>query len=303
MAHRPSLPGLHVPLVTPFTADGRVAITALAELADSVLDAGATGIVALGTTAEVATLDADEKTAVVDVCAQVCRERKKTLIVGAGGNNTRASAAALAGLARWPETTAALVPVPAFTRPGAAGVLAHFAQLAGTSPVPLIVYHVPLRTGQMLDAKALRALGELPGVSGIKLAGGQLDEQTVALLADLPADFAVLAGDDQYVFPLLALGAVGGIVASAHLATEHFVDLVTTCQQGDLGRARNLGRALFRLAAAAFSEPNPTVIKGVLHEQGRIPTPDVRLPLLPAEGESVAKVLAELDTLANLRPR
>ncbi|WP_413797077.1 4-hydroxy-tetrahydrodipicolinate synthase family protein [Streptomyces iranensis] len=296
MPHTP-LDGIHVPLITPFTADGRIAETALERLAHSMLDAGAAGLVALGTTGEPATLTPQEKTAVIDVCARVCRDRRAALTVGAGSNATLHSTTALAELSRWPEATGALVPVPYFTRPSPDGVLAHFAELAAGSPVPLIAYHIPYRTGRPLDAQALRELGRLPGVAGVKYATGGVDQTAVALLGDLPADFAVVAGDDAFISPLLALGAAGGILASAHLAPERFVELATAWRNGDLIRARELGHVLATLSTAAFAEPNPTVIKGVLHAEGRIPTPDVRLPLLPAEPTSVD---AALKCLADL---
>ncbi|MFJ3514206.1 dihydrodipicolinate synthase family protein [Streptomyces sp. NPDC090131] len=292
------LHGIHVPLVTPFTSTGEVAAEALEALAHEMLDAGATGIVALGTTAEAAGLDEAERDLVTGVCARVCGERGAPLTVGAGSGGTRAAEASLAGLTRWPQVRAALVTVPPFVRPAAAGVLAHFARLAAVSPVPLIVYHIPYRTGQPLDAAALRALGSLPGVAGMKYAGGGIGEDTVALLGDLPAGFEVLAGDDVYLSPLLALGAAGGILASAHLATGRFAELAAAWREGDAERARPLGHALARMSAAAFAEPNPAVLKGVLHAQGRIPTPDVRLPLLPASEESVKAVTAALDALA-----
>jgi 4-hydroxy-tetrahydrodipicolinate synthase len=292
-----ALRGIHVPLITPLTADGQIATDALEQLAHDVLAAGATGIVALGTTAEAATLDETERRAVIDVCARVCREREATLIIGAGSNDTRGSATALAQLAAWPDVTAALVPVPYFTRPTHAGVLAHFTHLAATSPVPLIVYHVPYRTGQQLDAACLRALGRLPGIVGVKYAVGGIDPHAVDLLGDLPPDFAVLAGDDLFVSPLLALGATGGILASAHLATGRFTELAAAWISGDLPRARDLGHRLFALSAAAFAEPNPTVIKGVLHAQGRIPTPDVRLPLLPAGQDTINQTLKQVADL------
>ncbi|MFE9480226.1 dihydrodipicolinate synthase family protein [Streptomyces spororaveus] len=292
------LHGIHVPLVTPFTRAGGVAAEALEALAHEVLDAGATGIVALGTTAETAGLDEAERDLVTSVCARVCGERGAPLTVGAGAGGTRAAEASLTRLTRWPEARAALVTVPPFVRPSAAGVLAHFARLSEVSPVPLIVYHIPYRTGQPLDAAALRALGELPGVAGVKYAGGGIGEDAVALLGDLPAGFGVLAGDDVYLSPLLALGAVGGILASAHLATDRFTELAAAWRAGDAARARPLGHALARMSAAAFAEPNPAVIKGVLHAQGRIPSPDVRLPLLPASRGAVAAVTAALERLA-----
>lgn len=176
-------------------------------------------------------------------------------------------------------------------------MLAHFAHLAEVSPVPLIVYHIPYRTGQPLDASALRAIGAIPGVAGVKYAGGGIGEDTVSLLGDLPDGFEVLAGDDAYLSPMLALGAAGGILASAHLATARFAELAAAWRSGDVARARTLGHALARLSAAAFAEPNPTVVKGALHALGRIPTPDVRLPLLPASEAAVAVALERLAEL------
>jgi 4-hydroxy-tetrahydrodipicolinate synthase len=297
MTQPSSLHGVLVPLITPFAADGQVAVGALETLAGEVLDAGATGIVALGTTGEATTLDAAEKRAVIEVCAEVCGQRRAVLVVGAGSSDTRASAAALAGLALWPQVTGALVPVPYYTRPGEAGVLAHFAQLAAESPVPLIVYHIPYRTAQPLSAAALRELGRLPNVAGVKLATGGLGQEAVELLGDCPPGFAVLAGDDLYLSPLLALGAAGGILASAHLATRRFAQLAAAWAQGEVTTARYWGHALAPVSAAAFAEPNPAVIKGALHALGRIPTPQVRLPLLPAGTGSVGTLLTCLAGL------
>ncbi|MEV0449401.1 dihydrodipicolinate synthase family protein [Streptomyces sp. NPDC050600] len=287
--------GIHVPLVTPFARDGRPDLDALAGLARSVLDDGAAGLVALGTTGEAAALDADERRAVVDTCAGVCRERGAQLVVGAGGGGTDAVGRELAAIRRWPEARAALVTVPAFVRPSPEGVLAHFERLAADSPVPLVAYHIPYRTGRPLDAATLRALGSVPGVIGVKYATGSVDAAAVTLLGDLPPDFAVLAGDDVVASPMLALGASGGILASAHLATGRFVELAEAWRAGDTVCARALGHRLAGLSSLLFAEPNPTVIKGVLHAQGRIPTPDVRLPLLPAGEASVAAALRELE--------
>jgi 4-hydroxy-tetrahydrodipicolinate synthase len=287
-----ALGGIFVPLITPFDADGRVATGPLEALAHEVLDAGAAGIVALGTTAESATLDRDEKHTVLDVCAAVCGARGAGLIAGAGSSDTAASATVLAALAHWPQITGALVPVPSYTRPGEAGVLAHFTYLAGRSPVPLVIYHIPYRTAQPLGAAVLREIGALPNVAGVKLAVGAVDAVAVDLLGDPPPGFAIMAGDDVFLSPLLALGAAGGILASAHLATGQFAALAAAWRGGDLGAARRLGPALARLSAAAFAEPNPSVIKAALHAQGRIPTPGVRLPLLPAAPASAQALLA-----------
>lgn len=277
--------GVYVPLITPFTEDGEVAVEALDGLARAVLDEGAAGLVALGTTAEVAMLAGEERQAIVEVCAKACRERGATLVVGAGTSDTRGSVEALRGLKD--QADAALVTVPSFVRPSEAGVLAHFTVLAEQSPVPLIVYNIPYRTGQSVGADTLRRLGELPMVTGVKHAVGGVDQDTVTLLADLPEDFAVLAGDDPFFSALLALGASGGILASAHLHTGRFVELVEAWSSGDVAHARALGHRLSAMSASLFAEPNPTVVKGVLHARGLIPTASVRLPLLPASQASI----------------
>ncbi|WP_407912516.1 dihydrodipicolinate synthase family protein [Kitasatospora sp. NE20-6] len=289
----PALHGIHVPLITPFAADGSVALDALEGLARDVLAQGATGLVALGTTGEPATLDEAERQAVVGVLSRVAREHGAHLTVGAGSSDTRRSVGALAALDGVAD--AALVTVPAFVRAGGPGVLAHFRHLAAHSPVPLVVYHVPHRTGQPLGADVLGALLRLPNVAGLKYATGGLDEAAVELLG--AGHDGVMAGDDTYLSPMLALGAAGGIPASAHLATARHAELADAWGKGDTDRARELGHRLAALARAAFAEPNPAVVKGVLHARGRIPTPDVRLPLLPATAPAVAAALERLAAL------
>lgn len=281
------LSGVFVPLVTPFDADGSVDIRALAALAESVLAAGAAGLVALGTTGEPATLTPRERAEVV----AVCRSLGAPLLVGAGGSATAECAAEVAAL---PSGVGALVVVPPYTRPGEAGVLAHFRAVAAAAAVPVVVYHIPYRTGQRLSPAALLELAAIPGVAGMKLSDGPIGGDTVTFVAAAPPGFAVLGGDDAVISPLLALGAHGGILASAHVSTASYVALYDAWRRGDVATARDLGARLAALSAALFAEPNPAVVKAVLHAQGRIPTPAVRLPLLPASGAARDAALALL---------
>lgn len=269
-------PVLYVPLVTPFAADGGVDYGALEALARDVLAEGADGLVALGTTGEPGSLDEEERGRVAELVGRVCRAAGARFVLGVGDGRR--------GPGEWAvPPDAVLVTVPAFVRPGEAGVVAHFAGVAARSDVPLIVYHVPYRTGQQLSARALRELAAIPGVAGVKYAVGGIDAETVDLLGDHPAGFDVLAGDDVFAPAMLALGATGAVLASAHLDTAAWVRLAAT---GDLA----LGHRLAAQAAALFHESNPTVIKAALHAQGRIPTPGVRLPLLPASPRALAGV-------------
>ncbi|WP_344612841.1 dihydrodipicolinate synthase family protein [Dactylosporangium salmoneum] len=286
--------GIFVPLVTPFDASGDVDAVALRGLAESVLDAGAAGLVALGTTGEPATLSAAERALVVAEAAAACRLRAAPLLVGVGGSSTAATVAEVGAL---PAGVVAMVVVPPYTRPGEAGVLAHFRAVAAASPVPVVAYHVPYRTGQAMSLDALLELAAIPNVAGMKLADGPVTGDTVALLAAAPPGFAVLGGDDAVISPLLALGAQGGILASAHVATEAFVALRAAWRDGDVATARRLGAGLAALSAALFAEPNPAVIKAVLHAEGRIATPGVRLPLLPAGPDSLALAQSRQNSL------
>jgi 4-hydroxy-tetrahydrodipicolinate synthase len=283
-----TLSGVYVPLITPFDAAGAVAFDALESLAHEVLDGGAAGLVALGTTGEPTSLTEAERRGVVDVQARVCRDHSVPLVVGAS------TVEALTSLRDRPEVAAALCLVPPFVRPGEAGVVAQFTALAAASPVPLLAYHVPYRTGQRLSAATLRRLAAIDGVVGVKYSAGGIDATAIDLLADRQDGFAVLGGDDPFISPLLALGADGGILASAHVATAEFVALVEAWRAGAATEARPLGHRLATLSTALFAEPNPTVIKAVLHAQGRIPTADVRLPLLPAAPEAARSALRGL---------
>jgi 4-hydroxy-tetrahydrodipicolinate synthase len=276
------LTGLYVPLITPFTADGALAADALESLAHRVLDDGAAGLVALGTTAEAATLTGAEQTLVLDICSRVCQDRTALLVAGAGGNDTARSAAALAGLARYRQVRAALTVVPYYSRPGEAGVLEHFRALARSSPVPLVIYNIPYRTGQDVGWRTMRQLAEVPGIAGVKHAAGSIDQDTIAMMAGRPPGFSVLGGDDLYVSPLLALGADGAILAAAHVRTGEFARLIRLWREGAGTEARQLGHRLADVARTLFAEPNPVVIKAVLHRLGQIPSPVVRLPLVPA---------------------
>jgi 4-hydroxy-tetrahydrodipicolinate synthase len=285
------LAGLFIPLITPFTAAGELAADVLERLAYRVLDDGATGIVALGTTGEAASLTDSEKSLVLEICSRVCRERAAPLIAGAGTNDTARSAAELAALTKYPDVRAALVLVPYYIRPGEAGVLEHFKALAASSPVPLIIYNIPYRTGQPVGSRSMAKLAAIPGVAGVKHAVGSIDPDTIAMMTGRPAGFSVLCGDGLVISPLLALGAEGGILAEAHVCTAEFARLVSLWRDDKAAEARELGHRLSPLSRALFAEPNPVVIKSVLHRMGQIPSPSVRLPLLPASLEATEDAL------------
>jgi 4-hydroxy-tetrahydrodipicolinate synthase len=281
--------GLHVPLVTPFDEAGAVDLAALERLAEEVLDAGADGLVALATTAEASSLDGREREAVVAVCARVAADRGVALIVGAGTNDTRTTIARHEALAEIEGVTASLAVVPYYVRPSEDAIVAHFQAVAARSPVPLVVYNIPYRTGRGLGAPALLELAATDGIVGVKQAVGAVDVDTLALLARAPDDFAVLCGDDAFLLPLLLMGGAGAIAASAHLCTERFAALIAAADAGRLDEARAHAEALLPLILALFAEPSPAVLKAMLHDAGRIATPDVRMPLAPASAAALER--------------
>jgi 4-hydroxy-tetrahydrodipicolinate synthase len=297
MASELNLRGVYVAAVTPFGRDGGVALEALEGLLHGFLDAGAAGVVALGTTAEAATLEADEKQAVVDLCSRDCTDRSAQLIVGAGTNNTAASVAAVQALAGTPALVAALSVVPYYVRPSEAGIVEHFKAVAAASPVPLVVYNIPYRTGRALGSASLLTLAAEPNIAGVKQAVGSIDLDTLEVLAGSPPGFAVLGGDDAYLFPTVLMGGAGTVAASANIETGRFVAMIECGLAGKLDEGRAHAEALLPLVKRLFAEPNPSVIKGVLHAQGKIPTPSLRLPMTPASTAAVDAAMTALEKL------
>ena len=259
-----TLLGLLAGLDTP--SRGTVALDAVERLCNEYLDAGCAGIVALGTTGESSSLEPDEQQAVIARCAAVCDERGAQLIVGAGTNNTQKTVSAVDGLRGVPALTATLIVVPYYVRPSEAGIVEHFKAVAAASPVPVVVYNIPARTGRNLGPAGMLELARTPNITGVKQAQAALDAETLEILASAPRSFSVLGGEDTLLFPLTLMGGAGTISAAAHVCTARFVAMI---ECGLAGK----------------------VEEGVLCEQGRIPTPDVRLPLVNASRPAVDRAL------------
>ena len=189
---------------------------------------------------------------------------------------------------------ASIAVVPYYVRPSEAGIVAHFTAVAERSPVPLLVYDVPYRTARGLRVNSLLELAADPSIAGVKQAVGSIDTETPRLLAEAPPSFAVLGGDDAYLLPTVLMGGAGAIAAAAHVRTSDFVGMIDDGLTGRVADARARAEALLPVVLALFAEPNPAVIKGVLHAQGRIPTPDVRMPLTNASRSAVGDALAAI---------
>jgi 4-hydroxy-tetrahydrodipicolinate synthase len=293
------LHGVWVPLITPFDASGSVDIEAIERLCGEYLSDGVAGIVALGTTGESPALDAAEKDAVIAACSRVCAARGAPLIVGTGTNNTRSTIAATRALEGIPAVVGALVVVPYYIRPSEAAIVEHYRVVAEVSPVPVIAYNIPSRTGRGLGSAALLEVAGIPNVGGVKQAVGAIDADTLEVLAGAPAGFSVLGGDEAFAFPTVCLGGVGAIAAASHLCTARFVAMIDCALAGKLDDGRAHAEALLPMIQAGFSEPNPAVFKGVLHAQGRIATPDVRTPLANASEAAIERCLVAVSNASH----
>lgn len=289
------LHGLWVPVVTPLTSDGQVDELSLDRLARRLLRDGAKGIVALGTTGEPATLDDQERDRVVEVCAAVCANAGKPLMVGAGSNCTRSTVEAIHALEAAIQPDAVLVVVPYYTRPSEAAIVEHYRAVAEACSTPIVVYNVPYRTGRALGAHALLEIADMPGVIGLKQAVGALDVETLELLAGTPENFQVLAGDDAFIVPTVLMGGVGAIAASAHVCTAAFARMIDVAREGGTAEARQLAHALLPVVTAGFKEPNPAAWKAALHALGEIATPDLRPPMSAATGDGLRQLMAAIE--------
>jgi 4-hydroxy-tetrahydrodipicolinate synthase len=284
--------GIHVPLVTPFAANGTVDVPSLERLAHHVLEQGAAGVVALGTTGEGPLLTDDERRTVIEVCRRISDAHGTPLTVGAGTIGTDESTRQAKDRADAADLL--LVLVPYYLRPSDEGVVEHFAAIGAATGVPLIVYNVPYRTGKALRVETLLALLATDHVAGMKHCAGSIDADTLTLLAQ---GTNVLGGDDAFLYPMLQLGAAGGVVATANVAPAALSRMAEAVRAGDVDPARNLHNALLPLTRALFAEPSPSVIKAVLAELGLIDHAFVRAPLRAPAPSSVG---AAMDALTGL---
>ncbi|WP_454692348.1 4-hydroxy-tetrahydrodipicolinate synthase [Achromobacter aloeverae] len=263
--------GIWVPLITPF-AGHQVDHPALRRLVRHYRRAGVHGLVACGTTAEAAAMDATEQAAVLDTI--LAESGATPVVMGLAGNNLRQMQARAREWGARP-IAGLLATAPYYIRPSQAGLLDWFGALADAAPAPLVLYDIPYRTGVALEPETLLRLAAHPNIAAIKDCGGSLDK-TIALIAD--GRLAVLAGEDMQALTTLCLGGRGVIAASAHVRPDLYVALYDAVAAGRLEQARALFHTLAPVIRLLYAEPNPGPVKALL---GRLHGFDgaVRAPL------------------------
>ena len=270
--------GTGIALVTPFTLDNEVDYPALKRLVDHCIEGGVEFLVALGTTAETATLTADEKQRVV---AAVCDAAggRVPVVQGVGGNDSAKVAAELkAGL---PLGISGVLSVsPYYNKPTQEGIYRHFIHISAATDLPIILYNVPGRTGSNMAAETtLRIAREVPHAVAIKEASGNL-EQAMTIVLGAPEGFDVLSGDDNLTLPLVACGAHGVISVSGQAFPKTFSQMVRDARAGNMDAAQVGHYAMLRFTQQLFQEGNPGGIKSALSHLGIIEN-SLRLPLWP----------------------
>ncbi len=278
MALREKLRGTGVALVTPFKADYSVDYESLGKILDFVIKGGVEYIVSLGTTGETPTLSKEEKVLIAEFTYQKVAGRVP-VVVGIGGNNTRELVKELEDFPL-DKAVAVLSASPYYSKPSQEGLFLHYKTLAEASPLPLMLYNVPGRTGRNLEAETtLRLAHEVKNIAGIKEASGDM-AQCMKILRDRPDDFLVVSGDDALTLPQVACGMDGVISVAANSFPRRFTDMVRLCLKGDFTAAKALNDQLIAGYEILFAENNPAGVKAAMAEQHLIEN-ILRLPVVP----------------------
>ncbi len=289
--------GLGVALITPFSDDGSIDFDALSGLLDYQLENGTDYIVALGTTAETPTLSKKEKADIVRFIVEKINGRIP-VVMGVGGNNT-------AELVKELQTTdftgisAVLSVTPYYNKPTQEGLFQHYCALSQASPLPIMLYNVPGRTGVNLTAETtLRIARHCSNVIAVKEASGNLD-QIKAIIDGAPEGFRVISGDDSVTIAVIERGGIGVISVFGNAFPKEMSGLVHSALEGDAANARNKMEQDFnRLLHLIFVEGNPAGIKCILHLKGMVKN-KLRLPLVPVSAKTEKLISDELDRLSN----
>ena len=270
--------GLGVALVTPFMENGAIDFAAVARIVDNLIDGGVDYILVLGTTGETPTLSTDERKALIRfVCDRVAGRVK--LMVGIGGNCTHD---VIKTLKTWDLKgyDAVLSVNPYYNKPNQEGLYQHFKAIAEASPLPIMLYNIPGRTGVNMTPETIaRLAAECDNIIGVKEASGDL-AQMERVKALTPNDFLLISGDDGLTVEVIKRGGVGVISVLANAYPAEIKEVVSLAISGIIDEAEHKLKALDPIIASLFEEGNPVGIKTALHLKG-VCTNTMRLPLVP----------------------
>jgi 4-hydroxy-tetrahydrodipicolinate synthase len=287
MSLREKFRGTGIAIVTPFNTDGTIDWDSYRKLINFWIDNKVEYLVVLGTTGESATIHGEEKQQILSFVKEVNAQRLP-LIAGIGGNDT-------AGVINNFKTfdlsgyDAILSVSPYYSKPNPEGIFQHYKALDANTPLPIMLYNVPSRTGQSVTADTqLRIAHECKNIFGTKEASGNFD-LVMQLIKYKPADFMVVSGDDTITLPMIALGADGVISVIANAYPNDFSDMVRFCLDGKFADARKLHYRYTDIIASMFAEGSPSGVKAYLGEMG-LCNDHVRMPVWPVSKQLRKKI-------------
>lgn len=294
--------GAFTALITPFTPTGDIDKDAFRSLVRRQIDAGIHGLVACGTTGETPTLSHEEDEWVIATTLEVASERPsraRVRVIAGTGSNSTATAINSTRRAAALGVDAALVVAPYYNKPDQRMLETHFRAVADEGGLPIIVYNVPGRTGVNVEAATLLRLAEHPGIVAVKEASANMD-QIATILCDRPADFSVLAGDDTWTMPMLALGGDGVISTCSNEIPGQMAEMCDAAFACDWEQARAIHEQWLPLMKANFAGgPNPVPVKAAMALMG-LCSDTLRMPLMSLEGPHRERMQALLATLGLL---
>ena len=286
--------GLGIALITPFKTDGSIDFDALDRLVEYQIKGRADFLCIMGTTAETPTLSREEKRLLKEHLVERVAGRVP-LLMGCGGNNTAAILDELQN-EDWKGIDGVLSVCPYYNKPSQEGLYQHFAAIAKVSPVPVVLYNVPGRTGVNMTAETtLRLAREFENIVAIKEASGNITQMD-DIIKNKPQHFDVISGDDGITFPLITLGAVGVISVIGNALPGEFSKMVRLALKGEYDSALKIHHQFTELFKLLFVDGNPAGVKAMLSEMGMIQNV-LRLPLVPTRlttMEKISQIVKEL---------
>ena len=289
--------GTFTALVTPFR-NGEVDVEALEGMVEFQIQHGVSGLVPCGTTGETPAMSEAEDRVVVETVVRITNGRVP-IIAGTGSNSTD-MAIKYTKMAQEVGADGSLQVAPYYNKPTQEGLYRHFAAIAESTELPLVLYNIPGRTGVTISAETMARLAEIPNIVGVK--DSTLSMNMISDVIRLCGEeFDVLSGDDPMTLPLVALGGRGVISVASNVAPGAVSDMVRAVLEGDWERGRELHYELLPLFRALFVETNPIPVKTAASLLG-LCSDEMRLPLVPMEGENLRALQETLDRSAHLLP-
>ena len=286
--------GLGVALITPFTKNGEVDYSSLKRLVEYQIQNGADFLCILATTSEAPCLSKEEKQKIKDLIVEI-NSKRIPLLMGCGGNNTKAMIEELQTL-DLTGIDGVLSVCPYYNKPSQEGLYRHFMAISEASPLPVVLYNVPGRTGVNLKPETtVRLANDSKNIVAVKEASGSL-EQVDEIIKNKPADFDVLSGDDALTFSMVASGAAGAISVIGNALPKEFSRMIRLEFKGEYEPARKIHHSFTELYSLLFVDGNPAGVKALLHEMGFIENV-LRLPLVPTRLTTLQKITNILKAL------